>query len=141
AALVAVAGWSLERARFGATDAASLERIETELRQRFGASAETLGMMSARVSAARDLIGAAPRDTTAARRLFDLLDSVLPADDAMSTGITVYDSTGVIPLAWSGRVTEADRLRDRIAGPDALFVAPGALGPRLVRVEPVVEPG
>ena len=52
-----------------------------------------------------------------------------------TAGITVFDPTGT-PLAWAGRVS--DLPRERIDGPRSLFVALDALGPRLVRVEPVV---
>ena len=77
------------------------------------------------------------RDPAAAAHLFDIVSDALPADQAGRTGITVYD-TANRPLAWAGRVI--DLAKQRVSGPAALFVAPGALGPRLVRVEPVVDP-
>ena len=40
----------LERARFGATDEAALERVEAELQQRIDASAATLGAIAARIT-------------------------------------------------------------------------------------------
>ena len=52
-------------------------RVEAELRQRFDASADTLGALAARVAAERDAIRAAPRDPAAARRLFDAVDAAL----------------------------------------------------------------
>ena len=78
------------------------------------------------------------RDPATVTRLFDIVSEALPADQAGRTGITVYD-TAERPLAWAGRVL--DLAKERISGPSTLFVAPGALGPRLVRVEPVVDPG
>ena len=68
ALLVGAAGRALERARFGATDQESVARVEKELRQRFDASADTLGVVATRVSASRDLIRAAPRDPAAATK-------------------------------------------------------------------------
>ena len=138
ALVVGGAGWGLERMRFGASDADSVARIEAELRQRFDRSADTLGAIAARVASQRDAIRAAPRDSAAQRRLFDAADAALPDDEAGSTGLTVYAAGGDgQALAWAGRVSELPR--DRREGPAALFVVPGALGPRLVRIEPVFE--
>ena len=136
ALLVAIGGWALERVRFGATDEAALSRVETELRNRFAASAETLGRLASRITPQTDAIGAASRDTGAVKRLFEAVDAALPDDDAGRTGITVYDAA-TTPLAWGGRVWPLPRVR--IDGPAALFVVPGALGPRLVRVEPIPD--
>jgi len=138
AILVGGAGWTLERTRFGASDADAVSRIEVELRQRFDRSADTLGAMASRVAAERDAIRAAPHDSAAQRRLFDAADTALPDDEASRSGITVYAAAGDgQALAWAGRVSELPR--DRRDGPSALFVVPGALGPRLVRIEPVLE--
>jgi signal transduction histidine kinase len=135
---VLAGGWMLERMRLGASDEAASARVEAELRQRFNASADVLGAVASRVLPHTDTIRAASRDTAAAKQLFEQVDDALPDDEAGRTGITVYDVAGA-PLAWSGRVSEPPKTR--ISGPAALFVAPGALGPRLVRVEPVPEPG
>ena len=136
AALVGVAGWGIERARFGPTDGTALARVEGELRQHLETSADTLGAIAARVASAAALIRAAPRDQAAHKSLFDAVDTALPDADAGRIGITVYDSAGA-PLAWAGRVWDVPN--DRIDGPSSLFVAQGALGPRLVRIEPVVD--
>ena len=48
ALLVALVGWAVERNRFGASDQDTLARVERELRQRFEASANTLGTIAAR---------------------------------------------------------------------------------------------
>ena len=69
ALLVGAAGRAIERARFGATDQESVARVENELRQRFDASADTLGRVATGVSASRDLIRAAPGDPAATRDL------------------------------------------------------------------------
>src|SRR6185503_3192177 len=55
-----------------------------------------------------------------------------------TTGITIYDVAGE-PLAWAGRVS--DLPKERVLGPATLLIAPGALGPRLVRIEPIVRSG
>lgn len=131
---VAAGGWTLERLRFGASDAEAIARVEAETQQRFDASADNLGTIAARVAAQRDLIRAAPRAIAAAARLFDALDAAL-TEDKGHTGITVYDAAGT-PLAWAGLVADLPRPLD---GPAALLVTAGALGPRLTRIEPIVN--
>ena len=137
ALIAAAAGRALELSRFGSTDDEALARVEAEFRRQFDGSAEALGAMAARVTASRTAIQLAQRDPATATQLFDVVSDALPADQAGRTGITVYDVAGR-PLAWAGRVL--DLAKERTSGPAALFVAPGALGPRLVRVEPVVDP-
>ncbi|OLC48580.1 MAG: hypothetical protein AUH43_09205 [Acidobacteria bacterium 13_1_40CM_65_14] len=136
ALLVALVGWASERQRFGSSDQAALARVERELRQRFDASADTLGSLAARVASNREAFGAAPRDAAEVKRLFDACAAAIPSDQAGRTGISIYDPTAA-PLAWAGRVSDLPRAR--IDGPAALFVAPGALGPRLIRIEPVMN--
>ena len=137
ALLVGAAGRALERARFGSTDQESVARVEKELRQRFDASADTLGAVATGVSVSRDLIRAAARDPAATRNLFDALTAALPGEGGRRTGITVYGVPAGRPVAWAGRVSDIPK--ERIDGPAALFVRPGALGPGLIRVEPVFE--
>jgi signal transduction histidine kinase len=134
---VGVVGWTVERFRLGGSDAVVVARIEAELRERFDASADTLGAIAAQVANRRDLVGAAPRDNATARALFSALDATIPDENAGRTGITVYQPDGT-PLAWAGYVS--DLPRERLEGPAALFVAPTALGPRLVRIEPIADP-
>ena len=132
ALLVAGVGAWLERSRFGATDEASVTRIETELRQRVNVAADTLGTIAARVAASQGLIQPAARDDAALRRLFDALTAALPDETVRSTGVTVYSHPAAVPIAWAGRVS--DLPKQRIEGPAALFVAPRG---RLIRVEPL----
>ena len=136
ALLVAAAGWAVERYRFGSTDAEAAAQVETEVRRRFDDGADALGAIASRAAAARDAIAAAPRDTAAVSRLFDAVDGSLAIEPAGRTGITIYGPTAA-PLAWAGHVSDLPAAR--INGPAALFVAPGALGPRLVRIEPVTD--
>ena len=74
---VAAGGWTLERVRFGASDAEAIARVEAETQQRFDASADRLGALTARAAGQRELIRAAARDAAAAARLFDALDAAL----------------------------------------------------------------
>jgi signal transduction histidine kinase len=133
---VAVAGWIIERVRFGPTDQTAVEHVESELRQRIGDAAQALQQTATSLAAARDALRIDPRDQAQARRLFDLVDGAVPDEARTRTGVTLFDSNAA-PVAWAGRVW--DLPKERIQGPRALFVAPGALGPRLVHVEPVIE--
>ncbi len=138
ALIVGATGYGLERARFGPSDQSALARIEAELRQRFDASAATLGAIATRLAAEPDTARAAPRDQASLKRLFDLVTAAMPEDEAGRTGITIYD-TGGLPLAWAGRVSDLGK--DVVLGSAPLIVAPGPLGPGLIRIEPVARAG
>ncbi len=136
AAIIAgLIGWGLERSRLGPTDAAALARVQAELTGRFDDSANTLATLARSIARHADLIRTAGADASTARQLFDAIDVALPDTLARTTGVTVHGVGPAAPVAWAGRVS--DLPTDRIRGPAALFIAPGALGPRLVRVEPV----
>ena len=62
----------------------------------------------------------------------------MPDEETGRTGITIYDSAG-IPLAWAGRVSDLGK--DVVLGSAPLIVAPGPLGPGLIRIEPVTRAG
>ena len=138
-ALVAGAtGYGLERARFGPSDASALVRVEAELRQRFDTAATRLGEIAARVAADPDTARAAPRDQASLKRLFGIASAAVPDEEAGRTGLTIYDVVGN-PLAWAGRVS--DLRKDVVLGPATVLVAPGALGPGLIRIEAVERNG
>src|SRR5438552_3161994 len=137
AAALAAAGWLLGRARFGASDEAAVGRVEAELVEAFASSAGALGRTAARLAAAREAILDAQRGPATARSLFEIVDAALAGQDPARTGATVYNAPLDEPIAWGGRAS--DLPRGLIDGPARLVVAPGALGPRLVRVEPVVD--
>src|SRR5206468_5477313 len=126
----------VERLRFGASDEAAHAQVERELHGRFDRSADLLAQLERPLHALAGLLAAAERDPAAARTLFDRLDAALEDSARATTGVTIY--AGDAPVAWTGRVTDIPR--DRILGPEALFVALGALGPRLVRVDPLTDP-
>ena len=138
ALLTAVGGVLLERRRFGSDDRDAVARIERELVQQFDRSGEALAAIASTIANQRDLIRDAAADEAAARGLFDALERVAPPGTTTATGISVYSPAGE-PLSWAGRVS--DLPPERTQGPVALFVAPDALGLRLVRVQPVVEGG
>ncbi len=136
AVLVVTVGWIVERIRFGTSDEAAVARLETEIDERFGSAAASLQRIAGPLTAARDAIDLAPHDQAQAKRLFDLVDNAVSTEARGRTGVTIYDAAAN-PLAWSGRVW--DLPKERIQGPRAVFFAPGALGPRLIHIEPIVE--
>jgi signal transduction histidine kinase len=133
---VGVSGRFVERFRLGAADADALVRVEAELRGRFEADAARLATVASRVAAERDVIRAAAFDP-GEKGLFELVARALPPEQAGRIGVTVYDAQSR-PIAWAGRVS--DVAKALITGPSALVAVPGALGPRLVRIDPVSFP-
>jgi signal transduction histidine kinase len=133
---VGLAGWGVTRYRFGTSDQAALVRVEGEVRQQLAASADTLTAMAGRAAADRETIRAASRNQTARVRLFDAVGAAVADQRPGRTGLSIYDAEAS-PLAWAGRVS--DLPRSRVDGPATLFVAQSALGPRLVRIEPVID--
>lgn len=138
---VAIAGWALERARFGATLADATARVERDVRRQIDADAATLSAIDDQVAALGGLVARAKRDPAALRTLFDRLGDEVAAEPGR-TGVTVYD-TDATPLAWSGRVSDLPRDRVGFVGARApaaaLLASPGALGPRLIRIAPLAD--
>jgi signal transduction histidine kinase len=134
---VAAIGWGLERARHGASEADAVARIEGELRGQFEQSVESVHRMVDQVVAVRLAVPAAARDQGSIRSLFEGVDAAVPRESAGRTGVTVYDENAV-PLAWAGRTSELPK--SRIDGPDTIFLAPSAVGPRLVQVRAILDP-
>ena len=88
AVLVALAGFALEQYWFGWSDTASMARVRTELQTRFNRSGEALGRMAAQVSAARDAIRLAPRDSASAKLLFDVVTDLYESLEALAKLVT-----------------------------------------------------
>src|SRR5215467_11970377 len=129
---VGLSGRVVERIKFGATDDDTIVRVEAELRARFDADSALLTGVATR-AAAKDAIRAALVDPSD-KRLFVDVAAAVPEQQAGRVGVTVYDPAGR-PLAWAGRVS--DLPKTLTTGLPALVTFRGALGPRLVRVEPV----
>src|SRR5262245_40312746 len=126
----------MERARFGASDAATVAHIHDELRNELDAAADRLGAIASRIRTTPDMLRVAPRDPAVARVLFDQVSTALDDQEEGRTGVTIYGADAT-PIAWAGRVFDLPRAR--IDGASALFVLPGAIGPRLIRTQAVVD--
>jgi signal transduction histidine kinase len=128
----AVTGLVYEYLHLGWSEADAARTVAADVRRDFDAMVIALDRTAASVADRRDLIVRATTDVPAARELFAAL--VLP--DGRDLSITIYTADAV-PLAWAGR--PSDLPRARLTGPSALLVAPGASGPRLARVQPVID--
>src|SRR4029450_2336365 len=104
--------------------------------RRFATRAGTLARIAEQLGADRIAVGSTSRTLASVRSLFGAVDAALPREEAPRTGITIYNSAGA-PLAWAGRTSDIPK--QRLDGPSVMFVAPDALGPRLVRVQPIVD--
>jgi signal transduction histidine kinase len=136
-AAVAGAGWLVERARFGSTEAAALARVAGEVQRDFAALADTLREATSQVASdARPRLPAGP-DMGRTRALFGAAASIVQAHPDVDA-LSVYDATGR-PVAWAGRPSNLPD--ERVTGAEALFVAPGPAGLRLVHIRPVTETG
>ena len=133
---VGLIGWGLERARFGASDETALARVQIEIRDRLDATADALETIAGRVTVSADALGAARRDPAASRALFDLTSLALRDQETGRTGVTIYSADGT-PLAWAGRVF--DLPKEGLSGRPAWLLASGAIGPRLLLIQPLGE--
>jgi len=138
-ALAAVASGALvELWRFGTSSATAASHAEQQVRRSFDRMTTVLTRVAVGVAmdpAAAQAISGAP---DAARELFELVDRRLAEAGTVpdTVAVTVYDKTGVA-LAWVGRPADAPN-QDRLTGPSAFFVAPSALGLRLVHILPIL---
>jgi signal transduction histidine kinase len=133
--LVIGIGLIAERVRFGASDAAALRRVATDVDRTFRAAAAQLDETTAAVASRPAPTPPLGLEQARARTYFDVAASMLqsrPGIDAVS----IYDATGR-PIAWAGRPSSLPN--ERVNGPAALFVAPGSFGLRLVHVRPIKE--
>ncbi|MBI1876441.1 MAG: HAMP domain-containing protein [Acidobacteria bacterium] len=134
AALAVASGLVALRVALGPDDGAARARIERRIRDEFRVIEVSLRETGRSLAARAELIQAAADDEGSARTLFEAIGTRLSTARADDRAVTIYGG-GTQPLAWSGRPSELPA--DRIRGPEALFVAPGPLGLRLVYVLPV----
>ena len=130
------AGRLLAWAMLGENDMATRARVEEDVRGSLDVMSRELQDLARGVADADALLAASQRDTAAARRLFDAAAAALTRGDEGDLAVTAYTADGT-PLAWAGRPSELPS--DRLAGNEAWFLAPGALGLRLVHVMPVTD--
>jgi signal transduction histidine kinase len=136
AVLTLGAGRLVERARLGATNDDARQRVIEEVTEIVDARVRALQATARSTGIRAAQVEQAGTDPEAARALFERLRTMLGAE-AGRGALTVYGPT-MTPLAWSGRPSELPP--GRVRGAAAVFVVPGIGGPRLVAVEPIVDP-
>ena len=143
-ALVFAGGWAVERMRLGADDREAFGRVEQFVRSQFDRMTMSLDAIASTQAAAAEPVLSQPSEIRDLRPLFRSAASAVAGAAPAPVAITLYTNDGT-PLAWAGRPSELTvSTRDaalpagRFAGPSSLFLAPGPLGFRLVRVQPVV---
>lgn len=135
AVLILALGLGTERLRFGADTAASGRVLADEVRRDLGAIAQDLADVAKRLAAASEVPSALVAGPAGARTLFAVLNRV-QASSRAERAITLYDSSNEA-RAWVGRPSTISPLR--LSSGAALFVTPGPLGLRLIRIEPVLD--
>jgi signal transduction histidine kinase len=137
AVLVVVLAFAGAHVRFGTGPAATRERVRADLERQFSS---LIGTLDTAVTRAREHPALAraisSREQTALRTLFEQLALLEENAGLEGDALTVYDTDGR-PLAWAGRPGELPL--NRIAGPDAVFLAPSSTGVRLTRVAAVAD--
>ena len=140
-AAIATAGLGFEALRFGSDQASSQSRLEAEIRDRITEQAGAIRELARRVSADATALVTSGTGSMIDHRpaLFAQLSTVSSLG-GYPVSATIYGPRPGLPvydvLAWSDGPAE-DVARDRLAGPEALFVAPGTAGHRLVFVLPM----
>jgi signal transduction histidine kinase len=135
ALLVLAAGLVAERVVFGGDQRTARARAEADIRSTFDDMTGVLQGIAGRLNDPTLVSAAVQDDLAAARSLFDAARlAVATAPAQAERAVTVYGVDGR-PLAWSGRPSEIPP--SRLVGPAAWFFARGALGLRLVFVQPV----
>ena len=135
ALLVVAGGWVIGRTAIGVDNNEVHARVETQVRNAFDTMSRGLRDAAAIVADPTAVRAATDGDDDAAPNLMARVDRVVSARES-ETALTIYGTDGT-PVAWAGRPSEMPP--DRLAGGETWFVAPGALGLRLVYVRPVAE--
>ena len=136
-AIVAGAGWLLERARYGSTPADALAKVAGDVKSDFASLADTLRQATSRVASDPQARVPAGADMGRTRALFSAAAAIVQVSPDVDA-ISVYDAAGR-PVAWAGRPSNLPD--ERVIGGEALFVAPGPAGLRLVHLRPITEAG
>ncbi len=142
--LIASSGLGWEAVRFGPNIAATERRLEAEVNTRVADQAREVERLARRVAAETAVIAEAGALGDQRPALFGRLsEGSDPVDNQISATIYAPPAGGAANhdvLAWSAGPAE-DVAGDRLAGREALFVAPGTAGHRLVFVLPVESAG
>jgi hypothetical protein len=144
AAAIAVVGFGWEFHRFGATTQSAQARVEREVRQRVADRSRQVTALAASVAREQTLVSAAAASRDQLPPLFSRLVQIARPSGGAGPSATIYASAGPAGayrvLAWSDGPAE-DLSDVRLAGPRALFLAPGTVGLRLIALQPIETNG
>jgi signal transduction histidine kinase len=118
----------------GATPDARWQQIEADVRARLDVALDRVGSATAALAARPEVSQALAEPADGTQELFRAIEREVP-DPAASLAVTIFDARGVA-RAWHGRPSELDVAVAR--SPGHLLATAGALGLRIVRLEPVV---
>ncbi len=139
---LAIAGAAAEVYTFGLTQASTIARLEREIRQTVAARTADVQHLADAIAAEAPVVAASTDTHEHLPALFDRLRELTARRPG--TAATIYvpvPATGdYTALAWSEGPGENAPATERLAGPEALFVAPGYAGLRLLLVSPLALP-
>lgn len=140
-ALLAVLVLAWETVRFGTTADATAARVEREVRAVVDERVRQVERLATAVEAESRLVQSAADTPSELPQLFERLRALAADNRGAPVAVTVYASEegrGTYRiLAWTDGPGERNLSAERLAGPAALFVAPGHAGLRLIKVEPI----
>ena len=132
---IGVCGVGWEVRQLGWSERGGIDRVAAGVKTSFATIVAELDATTSNIAARREVIArAGTADLTASRELFATLASLVSGD----ASVTVYSAQST-PLAWAGRPSDLERMRARVTGPAAVFVAPGSSGTRIVQVQPITD--
>ncbi|MFO7303608.1 MAG: ATP-binding protein [Acidobacteriota bacterium] len=132
--------------RYGASEDAMLRRVERDVRTTIGVRSTHVASLARSAAAEAELIDEAVRSRARLADLFARLEALSAGATSEPIAVTVFvpgrpPAASHRVLAWSDGPGEQTLAEERLAGPAALFTAPGHAGLRLVAVEPVLHDG
>jgi signal transduction histidine kinase len=135
--LAGAGGWLAEQWFIGSSDTTTLRRVAAEVQDDFAGLSSDLETATAQVAGTREARAPSGPDNARARALFDTTAAIANGRAGIDA-ISVYAEGGQA-VAWAGRPSNLPDIR--VLGPEALFVAPGPAGLRLVHVRPITDTG
>lgn len=119
--------------RDGTTPDARWRQIEADVRARLSAAFDRVGSTARTIAGRPEVADALAESVDGTQELFHAIEREV-LHPAPALAVTIFDGTG-IARAWHGRPSELDV--SSVASPGRLLATAGALGFRVVRLEPV----
>ena len=120
----------------GPTDDAAFEKVRQHVEKTFADMVSSLEVTAVTLASRPEVVAGIGGDPDAQTALFEVTRAAWSGPSETDVAITVYGASATA-RAWTGRPSEIPQ--ERILGKRTFFVAPSALGLRLVYIEPVIE--